>query len=60
MSLIGWLFILGAFAMVIGSLLLLKDAGNIKIPKEKLEKVRQRKAEAEKEDEREREQKDDW
>ncbi|XKH00656.1 DUF2897 family protein [Marinobacter nauticus] len=60
MSLIGWLFILGAFAMVIGSLLLLKDAGNMKIPKEKLEKVRQRKAEAEKEDAREKEQKDDW
>ncbi|KXS51547.1 MAG: hypothetical protein AWU57_4073 [Marinobacter sp. T13-3] len=55
MPMIGWLFILGAFAI-----LLLKDAGNIKVPKEKLEKVRQRKAEAEKEDEREREQKDDW
>ncbi|MGM0953209.1 MAG: DUF2897 family protein [Pseudomonadota bacterium] len=57
MPLIGWLFILAAFAMVIGSLLLLRDSANMKIPKEKLDKIRERKEEAEKEDEKE---KDNW
>ena len=57
MPLIGWLFILGAFAMVIGSLLLLRDSANMKIPKEKLDKIRERKEEAEKEDQKE---KDNW
>jgi len=57
MPLIGWLFILGAFAMVIGSLLLLRDSANMKIPKEKLDKIRERKEEAEKEDKKE---KDNW
>jgi len=55
--LIGWLFILGAFAMVIGSLLLLRDSANMKIPKEKLDRIRERKEEAEKEDQKE---KDNW
>lgn len=57
MPLIGWLFILGAFAMVIGSLLLLRDSANMKIPKEKLDRIRERKEEAEKEDDKE---KDNW
>jgi len=57
MPLIGWLFILGAFAMVIGSLLLLRDSANMKIPKEKLDRIRERKEEAEKEDKKE---KDNW
>lgn len=60
MPLIGWLFILGALALVIGSLLLLRDTSNTKIPKEKLDKIRERKAEAEQEDEREKREKDDW
>lgn len=50
MPLIGWLFILVAFAMVIGSLLLLRETANMKIPKEKMNKIRQRQKEAEQED----------
>ncbi|PSF04895.1 DUF2897 domain-containing protein [Marinobacter fuscus] len=50
MPLIGWLFILAAFAMVIGSLLLLRDTANMKIPKEKMDKIRQRQKETERED----------
>ncbi|MGC8119144.1 DUF2897 family protein [Marinobacter sp. VGCF2001] len=50
MPLIGWLFIFAAFAMVVGSLLLLRDSANMNIPREKLEKIRQRKKEAEKQD----------
>ena len=40
MPMIGWLFILAAFAMIVGSLLLLRDGANMKIPKEKLEKIK--------------------
>ncbi|NWO04313.1 MAG: DUF2897 family protein [Alteromonadaceae bacterium] len=54
MPLIGWLFILGALAMIVGSLLLLRDNANTKIPDDKLEKIRERKAQAELEDEREK------
>ena len=50
MPLIGWLFILAAFAMVIGSLLFLRGSANMKIPEEKLEKIRARKAQLEKEE----------
>jgi hypothetical protein len=50
MPLIGWLFIFAAFAMIVGSLLLLRDGANMNIPKDKLEKIRQRKAEQEKKD----------
>lgn len=53
MPLIGWLFIFAAFAMIVGSLLLLRDGANMKIPKEKLEKIRQRKAEQEAKDKKE-------
>lgn len=38
MPLIGWLFILAAIAMVVGSLLFLRDSANMQIPEEKLEK----------------------
>ena len=51
MPLIGWLFLFAAFALVVGSLLFLRDSANMKIPKEKLEKIRERKAEQEKKDE---------
>jgi hypothetical protein len=53
MPMIGWLFILAAFAMIVGSLLLLRDGANMKIPKEKLEKIRQRKAEQDAKDKKE-------
>lgn len=54
---IGWLFILAAFALVVGSLLLLRDSANMKIPREKLDKIRKRKAEVEEEEKKE---KDNW
>ncbi|WP_323750739.1 DUF2897 family protein [Marinobacter sp.] len=50
MPLIGWLFILAAIAMVVGSLLLLRDSANMKIPEDKLEKIRARKAQLDKEE----------
>lgn len=56
MPLIGWLFIFAAFALVIGSLLFLRDSANMKIPKDKLAKIRKRKTELEKEDK----DKEDW
>src|SRR5690554_690974 len=57
MPAIGWIFILLAFGLVIGSLLLLRDSSNMKIPEHKLEKIRKRKAEL---DEKEKQEKDDW
>lgn len=54
MPLIGWLFIFAAFALVVGSLLFLRDSANMSIPKDKVEKIRKRKAELEKDD------KEDW
>ncbi|WP_303289406.1 DUF2897 family protein [Marinobacter sp. SS5-14b] len=56
MPLIGWLFIVAAFALIVGSLLFLRDSANMKIPKDKLEKIRKRKAELEEEDK----EKEDW
>ena len=53
MPMIGWLFLLGAIAMVIGSLLLLRDSANMKIPPDKLEKIRERKKELEDKEKRE-------
>jgi hypothetical protein len=40
-----------ACALIVGSLLFLRDSANMKIPREKLEKIRERKAEQEKKDE---------
>ncbi|QFS86890.1 MULTISPECIES: DUF2897 family protein [unclassified Marinobacter] len=57
MPAIGWIFILLAFGLVIGSLLLLRDSSNRKIPEHKLEKIRKRQAELE---EKEKQEKDDW
>ena len=56
MPLVGWLFIFAAFAMIVGSLLFLRDSANMKIPKDKLEKIRKRKAEVEEEEK----EKEDW
>lgn len=50
MPMIGWLFIFAAFAMVVGSLLLLRDTADMKLPKEKLDRIRERKAEQERKD----------
>ncbi|MBB5320731.1 DUF2897 family protein [Marinobacter oulmenensis] len=57
MPLIGWLILLAAFALVLGSLLFLKDSANMKIPEHRLEKIRKRKAEL---DEQEKQNGDDW
>lgn len=52
MPLIGWLILLFALGMILGSLLLLRDsAHSMKIPEDKLEKIRKRKAELEAEEE---------
>lgn len=57
MPTIGWIFILAAIALVVGSLLMLKDSANMPISKEKMARIKQRKAEVEAEEKRER---DDW
>lgn len=54
MPMIGWVFLLLAVALVVGSLLMLKDSGNMPLSDEKREKIRQRKAEVEAEEEKER------
>ncbi len=57
MPTIGWIFILAAIALVVGSLLMLRDSANMTISKEKMARIKQRKAEVEAEEKRER---DDW
>lgn len=54
MPMIGWLFILLAVALVVGSLLMLRDSANMPLSDEKREKIRQRQAELEAEEEKER------
>lgn len=53
---IGWLFLLLAFALVIGSLFMLKDSANMPISREKMARIKKRKAELE---EKERKEGDD-
>ncbi len=56
MPLIGWLFVLLALALIVGSLLILRDSANTsKLSDEKLEKIRARQKELEEE-----ESKDPW
>jgi hypothetical protein len=48
MPTIGWVFLALAFALVLGSLFMLRDsADKMKISEEKMEKIRKRKAEVE-------------
>lgn len=48
MPAIGWVFLLLALAMVLGSLFMLRDSANsMKISEEKMEKIRKRQAELE-------------
>lgn len=57
MPMIGWIFILAALGLVLGSLFMLRDSGRkMYIPEDKLEKVRKRKAELEAEEKKE----DQW
>ena len=59
MPMIGWIFLLLALALVVGSLLMLKDTANMPISREKMARIKQRKAEVEAEEEKEK-QNDKW
>jgi len=51
MPLIGWVFLLLAIALVVGSLLMLRDSANkFSISDEKMRKIQKRKAEVEAEE----------
>lgn len=51
MPVIGWVFLLLAFALVVGSLLMLRDSANkFSISDEKMRKIQARKAELEAEE----------
>lgn len=57
MSAIGWAFLLAALALIIGNLLILRDsARKMKIPEDKMDKIRKRKEELEAEEKSE----DQW
>lgn len=58
MPAIGWIFLALAFALVLGSLFMLRDtAHSLEISKEKLGKIKKRKAEVEAEEKAEEENK---
>ncbi len=59
MPMIGWVFLLLAIALVVGSLLMLKDSANMPISKEKMARIKKRKAEVEAQEKKEKE-KDNW
>ncbi|MAB53365.1 MULTISPECIES: DUF2897 family protein [unclassified Marinobacter] len=51
MPLIGWVIVLVAFALIVGSLMVLRDnANSMKISDEKMKKIQERKAEVEAEE----------
>ena len=51
MPLIGWVFVIVALALVVGSLFVLRDSANsMKISDEKMKKILERKAEVEAEE----------
>lgn len=51
MPAIGWIILLIALALIVGSLMILRDsAHSTRIPEDKLEKIRKRKAEMEAKD----------
>lgn len=58
MPMIGWVFLLLAVALVVGSLLMLKDSANMPISKEKMARIKKRKAEVEEQERKE--DKDSW
>jgi hypothetical protein len=51
MPLIGWVFIVLAFGLVVGSLFMLRDSANMPLSGEQREKIRKRQAELEAEEE---------
>ncbi|WP_404363322.1 DUF2897 family protein [Marinobacter sp.] len=50
MPVIGWVFLLLALALILGSLFMLRDSANMPISREKMKKIRKRKAEIEAEE----------
>ncbi|WP_328186645.1 DUF2897 family protein [Marinobacter sp. OP 3.4] len=50
MPTIGWIFLLLALALVVGSLLMLRDSANMPISKEKMARIKKQKAENEEQD----------
>tara|TARA_R110002012_G_scaffold30095_1_gene91772 strand:+ start:208 stop:474 length:267 start_codon:yes stop_codon:yes gene_type:complete len=50
MPIIGWVFLLGAIALVLGGLFMLRDSTNMRISKEKMKKIQARKAQVEAEE----------
>ncbi|MGM0569252.1 DUF2897 family protein [Marinobacter sp.] len=54
MPMIGWVFLLLAIALVVGSLLMLKDSANMPISKEKMARIKKRKAEVEEQEKKEK------
>ncbi len=54
MPMIGWVFLLLAVALVVGSLLMLRDSAHMPLSKEKREKIRKRQAELEAQEDKER------
>lgn len=48
MPMIGWIFLLVAVTLIVGSLVILRDSANsMHIPKDKMDKIRKRKTELE-------------
>lgn len=50
MPTIGWMALLGALALMLGGLFMLRDSGRMPISKAKMKKIEARKAEAEAEE----------
>ena len=50
MPTIGWVFLLGSIALILGGLFMLRDSGRMPISKEKMRKIKARKAEVEAEE----------
>jgi len=48
MPLIGWIFVIGSLALIVGGIVILRDnASNFHIPKDKMQRIQQRKKEME-------------
>jgi len=55
MPLIGWVFLVLAFGLVVGSLFMLRDSTNMPLSDDQREKIRKRQAELEAEEDAEKE-----
>ena len=59
MPMIGWIFLLLAAALILGSLFMLRDSANMPLSDEKREKIRRRQAELEAEERKAKEKGED-